>query len=389
MATITTINASDLITDSRAVINTNFSNLNSDKIETSVLDTDTTLAANSDSKIATQKAIKAYVDGGGNPNASEISRGLVEQATASEIAARTTTGGSGAPLFINPGSLAYLSKFGGTGADGALTVTSGTTSIDLGGVAVVTKNYTSISITGTGAIDFTNPHANGSIIILKSQGAVTLTSSATPMISTVGDGSLNGYASGGTHNNGDPAITYNDLVVTAGNGADSGGGSDDGGGGGGSYFNAGANGVGGGGQGSGGAAVATLRHSSQFTPFAKVVKLWSGAGGGKGAEASGTGGDGGRGGGGLYIECGGAFNFTTASGISVAGAAGSNGTGGNCGGGGGGGAGSCVILYNTLTANSGTITVTGGAAGSGAGTGSAGGAGGLGNSYVGANVDFF
>ena len=62
MATITTILGTDKITDSRTVINTNFSNLNTDKIETSYLDTDTTLAANSDSKIATQKAVKTYVD---------------------------------------------------------------------------------------------------------------------------------------------------------------------------------------------------------------------------------------------------------------------------------------------------------------------------------------
>lgn len=62
MATITTINSTDLITNSRADINTNFANLNSDKIETSTLDTDTTLAANSDSKIATQKAVKAFVE---------------------------------------------------------------------------------------------------------------------------------------------------------------------------------------------------------------------------------------------------------------------------------------------------------------------------------------
>lgn len=66
MASVTTINATDLITDSRTVINTNFANLNSDKIETSYLDTDTTLAANSDTKIATQKAVKAYVDAGGS-----------------------------------------------------------------------------------------------------------------------------------------------------------------------------------------------------------------------------------------------------------------------------------------------------------------------------------
>jgi microcystin-dependent protein len=65
MSTITTIQSSDLISNSRADINNNFSALNNDKIETSYLDTDTTLAANSDSKIATQKAVKLYVDAGG------------------------------------------------------------------------------------------------------------------------------------------------------------------------------------------------------------------------------------------------------------------------------------------------------------------------------------
>jgi hypothetical protein len=66
MSTITTINAGDTITSSRTVINTNFSNLNTDKIETSVIDTDTALTANSDAKVPSQKAIKAYVDAIGN-----------------------------------------------------------------------------------------------------------------------------------------------------------------------------------------------------------------------------------------------------------------------------------------------------------------------------------
>jgi hypothetical protein len=73
-------------------------------------------------------------------------------------------------------------NFGGTGADGALSITSGTTNIDLAGVAVFIKDYTSISITGTGALTFSNPHTNGTIIILKSQGNVTITSSANPTI---------------------------------------------------------------------------------------------------------------------------------------------------------------------------------------------------------------
>lgn len=106
MASITTINATDLITDSRAVINTNLANLNTDKIETSYLDTDTTLAANSDTKIPSQKAVKAYVDTGGNANASETVRGIVEEATDAEVTAGTATGATGAKLFVSPAKLA-------------------------------------------------------------------------------------------------------------------------------------------------------------------------------------------------------------------------------------------------------------------------------------------
>jgi len=107
MSTITTIAAGDQITNSRADINTNFSNLNTDKIETSVLDTDTSLAANSDSKVATQKAVKAYVDTGGNVNASTTAKGIVEEATAAEVLAGTATGGTGARLYVNPASVAF------------------------------------------------------------------------------------------------------------------------------------------------------------------------------------------------------------------------------------------------------------------------------------------
>jgi len=66
MSTLQTIQAGDLITNSRADINNNFSALNTDKLETSVLDADTTLSADSDLKIPTQKAVKAYVDANGN-----------------------------------------------------------------------------------------------------------------------------------------------------------------------------------------------------------------------------------------------------------------------------------------------------------------------------------
>ena len=62
MSTITSLASGDNGSVSRSTINTNFDNLNTDKIETSVLDPDTTLAANSDAKIATQKAVKAFIE---------------------------------------------------------------------------------------------------------------------------------------------------------------------------------------------------------------------------------------------------------------------------------------------------------------------------------------
>lgn len=105
MSTIVTIQSTDLITNSRADINTNFANLNTDKFETSNIDTDTTLAANSDTKVASQKATKAYVDAQVTTNASETAKGAVEEATDAEVAAATATGATGAKLFITPAKL--------------------------------------------------------------------------------------------------------------------------------------------------------------------------------------------------------------------------------------------------------------------------------------------
>src|SRR3990167_1837294 len=102
MATIITINASDNISDSREDLNANFVALNSDKIETSVIDTDTALAADSDAKIPSQKAVKAYIDTSGGANASTIARGIVEEATAAEVLAETAAGATGARMVVNP-----------------------------------------------------------------------------------------------------------------------------------------------------------------------------------------------------------------------------------------------------------------------------------------------
>jgi hypothetical protein len=107
MATITPLVGSDGITTANSMtkINENLANLNADKMETSVLDTDTALTANSDAKVATQKAVKAYVDAGGNVNASTTTKGIVEEATQAEVDAGTAAGGTGARLFVNPSTL--------------------------------------------------------------------------------------------------------------------------------------------------------------------------------------------------------------------------------------------------------------------------------------------
>jgi len=130
MSSITNIDATDLITDSRADINNNFANLNADKMETSVLDTDTTLAADSDSKVATQKAVKAYVDAGGNVNATETTKGIVEIATAAEVAAGTDIGGTGATLVVKPSQIGRTQQVTFT-ADGTWTKDTGLVRVEV------------------------------------------------------------------------------------------------------------------------------------------------------------------------------------------------------------------------------------------------------------------
>ena len=300
------------------------------------------------------------------------------------ISSSAGAGDSGkAPRLNSSGKLdsSFLSavKFGGDGSDGSLSIPSGTTNIDCAGAAVVIKNYSSISIIGTGKLTFTNPNNNGTIVILKSRGDVTLTSSQAPMIDLSGMGALGGSS-----------VSVGSLVNSNGN--------------------AGANGIsfgwipvtnggpGGSGPGGGGSSAAPVAYPSAVDSvlIGKYPKVFVGAGGGSGGASAGSGasatsGAGGRGGGSLIIECGGSINFTTGSGISVAGLAGVNGTygGGHVVGGGGGGAGGyCLILYNIITSISGTVTVSGGPGGNNnsnysGSSGTYGGGGGGGGNYQG------
>lgn len=108
MSTLTTILGTALPSNSRADINSNFSALNTDKIETSVLDTDTALTANSDAKVATQKAVKAYVDGVGTATATTTVKGTVEIATQAQVTAGTALGETGASIVVTPATLMGL-----------------------------------------------------------------------------------------------------------------------------------------------------------------------------------------------------------------------------------------------------------------------------------------
>jgi len=306
----------------------------------------------------------ALVGTSGSPSASNryvTNDDTSATATASKVVRADASGK------IAPG---YIQVFGGDGSDGALTVSSGTTNIDLGGAAVVVKQYTSISITGTGAVTFSNPHTNGTLIIIKSQGDVTLTSSTIPNLDASGMGGAAGTggatsanASNQVNNPGTDATTIvanfqGDTSTSYGKG---GAASAITGGAGGTIF--------------GNLFMYTLNDTT-LTNRRVTIAPGFGGGGGAGGQSqlnsTSAGGAGGRGGGGLVIQCGGALNFTSALGIDVSGKNGTaaanvstSGQTGAGGGGGGGGSGMCLILYNTLTAASGTVNAKGGSGGKG------------------------
>lgn len=264
--------------------------------------------------------------------------------------------GTGTPSssnkYVTNDTLTAILKFGGTGADGALTLTSGATDIDLGGALYFEKNYTSISITGTGQLTFSNPHQNGTQVNLRSQGGITLTSSATPNIEASGIGGAGGAGAGPASNS----------MLTSGYGY--------------GFFNTGAPSVkayNGTNVGQHGASVSvkdwrmhieptgtttnsgTTFGSGVLPALSQFSLAYPGGGGSGGAKGTvgGTVGNGGRGGGGLNMECAGALNFTStiyAKGVAAAAAdiVGGDGAGGQV-----------RILCGSITANTGVITVTG------------------------------
>lgn len=246
------------------------------------------------------------------------------------------------------------------GSDGDLTVTSGATNIDLGSAQIVVKNYADISITGTGSITFTNPHANGTTIIFLCR-KFTCTSSASPAINASAIGAAGGASVSTSSANasvdgnaGNKAYGFTNYIIDNGDGATSGG------------------------VGAGGVIDNTTFNSNRVIGLLAGLLNWfsPGAGAGSGSIKTDSGttlrtsGVGGRGGGALAIICSGEWNFTAT--ISVAGENGGDqsgasgvGSGDGVGGGGGGGGGSFLGWFRRQIANSGTITKTGGVGGLG------------------------
>jgi hypothetical protein len=262
-------------------------------------------------------------------------------------------------LRVNTGATApewaVVAKFGGTGADGVLAVTSGTTTLDASGAAVLEKNYSSIAIDAGTTLTISNPNAAGTVLILKSTGNVTIE----------GTIDLDDMGAASTTNTG---LALDDVDHAGDDGANGSGGA-------------------GGAGGTDGDIYTNLFY--YVTPDAsrlhrRLIAVVPGAGGGAGGNGQGgaAGGAGGRGGGALLLECAGAIDFDVGGVITVDGAIGTNGaTGsggadGGAGGGGGGAAGMALVLYNTLTDNSGTLSAIGGVGGAGGDANAAGGGGG-------------
>lgn len=398
-------------------------------------------------------ATKKYVDDtavAGAPDATTGVKGLVEIATGAELAAGTGTGGTGAavvpagssfkntsagagdankvpvldaagvldntfmPTTLNrtadslqistdPDSAndavrkSYLDfrvdrLFYGDGSDGALSISSGTTTLNTANKNVY--QYTSVSITGTAALTV-GANLQNLVTYIYVQGNLTITSSTNPAVNLDGFGGTGGAGgqsnpASGVNYPGVQPLGYPLLLSTMGGqiGA-SAGTHGQGGGGGAGWGNAGTAGGNGGGTGGAGGTSPYNQISVVKSDTGLFLQYAAPGAGGAGGHAgnnvpNGAGGNGGNGGGAMVFIVGGNINLTstlTAKGI----AGGNGGTGGSSsgGGGGGGGGGSFIVLYaGSVTANSATFTVTGGTGGTPGTSAGAGGAGGTGFSAV-------
>jgi len=316
-------------------------------------------------------------------------------------------------------------KFGGTGSDGALSVTTGTTNIDAASAAYVVKNYTSLSISNGATLGLINPHASGTLLHIKVSGNFTWDGK----IDLKGDGASGGNggstdgSGGGSGNIGTGIIcstenenyqysTLTTAIIVWNSSAGMGGGLGSpatgsakraGGGGGGASKDGGSDGgnAGGGANGeqynfgwAGRGGRAANQSNGGFTSniMNKYIFVCAGSGGGGGGRADTASGNGGRGGGGLLIEVAGTVTIAATATLDLSGDNGTSASGAasyGAGGGGGGAAGvGKLIAGGTITNNGLTTTLTGGTGGSSTHSSGAGGAGSAGSWDMFSNNDF-
>lgn len=262
------------------------------------------------------------------------------------------------------------------GSDGELSLTTPSI-ISLSSVRYFEKNYTTINITDAGALSFTSPRNEGTVVVLKATGNINITSSMPAAIDVTGMGALGGASITLSTSNGNDAFTQvisglNEIVTSVvllngigGSAATSGGTVGGTGNRGGSsvlfrFFNPTDNAIGG------------------ATGTGIVYPLPAGGGGSGGGTGTGnnaTNGSGGRGGGALVLVCGGTLNL--GNGVTIKangenGQPGGNGSvvggtraAGGMGGGGGGGGGLIMVYYNTLGSNNAVFQTYGGNGGPG------------------------
>lgn len=128
---------------------------------------------------STSAATKGYVDGvafAGSPNASSTQKGLVQEATAAQVAAASSTGSTGARLYINPSTFTSIGGLYATSTEFASTSLSvGTTSI---ATITSTSSTQRVFVFAKGFSD-THITANWRLSYATASGTTTLDTSTT------------------------------------------------------------------------------------------------------------------------------------------------------------------------------------------------------------------
>lgn len=278
----------------------------------------------------------------------------------------------------------------GTGADGALAQSSGTIALDYAGAKVVVKNYTYVDVSGTAALVPINPHAGGTILIIKCRFAL-FTTSATRGIDLRGLGAAGGagVATGSGNAGGTFGFWQGMKQVAAQTSVAAGAGVGSGGGGGGSSMkNSGTDGTTTGTAGGTGSVSPGVQDEN--VPYTHFMVL-PGSGGASAStgnnNSSNTNAVGARGAGAMIVLAAGVIIISCV--VDISGSVGGNANAGNKGGGGGGGGGGAfAALGSSVDTTGATFTKNGGAGGTGDGTGGNGGTGGEGLVYTGTNTEF-